>query len=229
MPVLTMIMETFTLKNTARTLLHTYLGEKTGERVLMGKVRRGDGEVIPSVIWFSDLRGSTQLADKLPLPEYLDLLNEYYECVAGSVLDHDGEVLKFIGDGVLAIFPLDTARDEAGACINAITAAREAMRRIDELNVSRRAQGKPPVDFGIGLHPGDIMYGNIGTQERLEFGITGAAANEAARVEGQCKVFEKCLIVSDRVVRNLEGDWQSLGSIDLRGISRPVELFAEPE
>ncbi|MAG95553.1 MAG: adenylate/guanylate cyclase domain-containing protein [Alphaproteobacteria bacterium] len=228
MPTLAMILENQSLRRTARTLLHTYLGATSGQRVLDGSVRRGDGEIIPSVIWFCDLRGSTTLADTLELDEFLGLLNQYFECMAGAVLDHGGEVLRFIGDAVLAIFPISSAAQRPEVCTTAVTAASDAIARLDALNEERREKGGAAIEFGVGLHLGDVMYGNIGTPDRLEFTVTGAAANEAARVESLCKTLGHRFLLSEAVVAYLAGDWLSLGRHSLRGVGAEVEIFALP-
>jgi adenylate cyclase len=182
------------------------------------------------VIWFSDLRDSTAIADSMTRREFLGVLNEFFECTAGAVLAGGGEVLRFVGDAVLAIFPVSPERwSPAQACTAAVEAAREAIARMAKLNTARAARGEHALAFGIALHLGDVLYGNIGTPERIEFSVIGAAANEAARIEGLCKTLGRSLLVSDAVARHLEGDWRSLGEHALRGIGEPIELFTAPE
>ncbi|MGH8692259.1 MAG: adenylate/guanylate cyclase domain-containing protein, partial [Burkholderiales bacterium] len=203
----------------ARNILDAYLGQQAGEKVLAGRIRRGDGEDINAVIWFCDLRDSTPLADSMSRQDFLRLLNEYFECVLGPVLEREGEVLRFIGDAALAIFPVGD--DPGPACAKALAAARDALERMDKLNKKRR----PPLRFGIGLHLGELTYGNIGTPTRIEFTVVGAAANEAARIEALCKQLNVDLLVSDRVARALPGAWKSLGKHNLRGVGDKMELF----
>jgi adenylate cyclase len=203
----------------ARNILDAYLGASAGEKVLQGQIKRGDGEDINAVIWFCDLRDSTPLADSMSRQDFLRLLNEYFECVLGPVQERNGEVLRFIGDAALAIFPVGD--NPAEACARALEAAKEAILRMENLNKTREL----PLRFGIGLHLGDLMYGNIGTPTRIEFTVIGAAANEAARIEALCKQLKVDLLLSQRVVQHLPGAYTSLGKHALRGIGEPIELF----
>jgi adenylate cyclase len=212
------VAEVMAWRRKAQNILETYLGGHAGEKVLAGHIRRGDGEDMHAVIWFCDLRDSTPLADSMRRDEFLRLLNEFFECVLGPVLERQGEILRFIGDAALAIFPV--AADEGDACRRALDAAREAIRRMEAANAAR----KRPLRFGIALHLGDVLYGNIGTPTRLEFTVIGAAANEAARIESLCKVLDAPLLVSGPVARHLAG-CRSLGSHQLRGVGEPMELF----
>ena len=174
------------------------------------------------MIWFCDLRDSTPLADSMGRREFLALLNEYFECVLGPVLERQGEVLRFIGDAALAIFPVDGRPAEA--CAKALAAAQEAHARLDKLNESRT----PPLRCGIGLHLGHLTYGNVGTPSRIEFTVVGAAANEAARIESLCKRLDVDLLVSEEVARALPAAWRSLGAHTLRGVGDKMELFTLP-
>ncbi|MGI9334141.1 MAG: adenylate/guanylate cyclase domain-containing protein [Gammaproteobacteria bacterium] len=228
------IAEIMALRRTAHNLLDTYLGRGTGGRVLSGAIHRGDGDDIRAVIWFCDLRNSTPLAEALGRRRFLTLLNDYLECLGGAVIVNGGEILRFIGDAALAIFPI--ADEKTGgysvqeACTRAVKAAHDAMQRMAALNVRYRESGREPVGFGIGLHVGEVMYGNIGASNRLEFTVIGAAANEAARIEAQCKVHGVSLIVSDGVAKVVPHEWRSLGPHKLAGVGRELELFtvAEP-
>jgi adenylate cyclase len=219
MPPFCRVAEIYALRRQSRNILDAYLGQQAGEKVLAGKIRRGDGEEINAVIWFCDLRDSTPLADSMSKPEFLRLLNDYFECVLGPVQEQQGEVLRFIGDAALAIFPV--SGDPAAACVRALAAARESMARMEKLNAGRAR----PLGFGIGLHLGDVLYGNIGTPTRIEFTVIGAAANEAARIESLCKTLESNLLISERVARHLGGPLRSLGRHALRGVGTPIELF----
>jgi adenylate cyclase len=204
----------------ARNVLDAYLGKQTGEKVLAGQIRRGDGEEIRAVIWFCDLRDSTPLAESMSREAFLRLLNEYFEGVLGPVQERGGEILRFIGDAALAIFPI--GNDPAAvACAKALDAAQESVARMRKLNAARDT----PLRFGIGLHLGLVLYGNIGTPTRIEFTVIGAAANEAARIEGLCKTLQVEVAVSDNVARHLGGRLRSLGRHRLRGVGEPVEVF----
>lgn len=218
-PALARIAEVYAHLRKAHNILNAYLGQHAGEKVLAGQIRRGDGDEIRAVIWFCDLRDSTALADSMSRAEFLSLLNEFFECILGPVLERKGEVLRFIGDAALAIFPVGEAPGEA--CERALAAAGEAMARMDRLNAGRER----PLRFGIGLHLGDVLYGNVGTPSRIEFTVIGAAANEAARIEALCKELGAPLLVSGAVAQHLSGGLRSLGRHRLRGVGESVELF----
>jgi adenylate cyclase len=219
LPYFTRVVEIYGHIRKARNILDAYLGPGAGAKVLAGHIKRGDAQDIDAVIWFCDLRDSTALADSMSRHEFLRLLNDYFECVLGPVLERQGEVLRFIGDAALAIFPVDGRPAEA--CAKALEAAREALSRLEKLNENRT----PPLRCGIGLHLGELTYGNIGTPSRIEFTVVGAAANEAARIESLCKRLEVDLLVSERVARTLQAAWKSLGSHTLRGVGDKMELF----
>ena len=222
LPPFTRLVEIFSNMRKAQNILNAYLGPTAGAKVLAGQIKRGDGQDIDAVIWFCDLRDSTPLADSMSRRDFLALLNEYFECVLGPVLESGGEVLRFIGDAALAIFPVDGKPAEA--CAKAMAAAREALARMDKLNKNRPR----PLRFGICLHLGELTFGNIGTPTRIEFTVIGAAANEAARIEGLCKTLGVDLVVSERVARLLPGAWKSLGAHTLRGVGDKMELFTLP-
>jgi len=222
LPPFTRVAEIYGNMRKAQNILDAYLGPSAGAKVLAGQIKRGDGEDIHAVIWFCDLRDSTPLADSMTRREFLALLNDYFECVLGPVQERKGEVLRFIGDAALAIFPV--GERPAEACARALAAAREALERMNKLNKNRQT----PLRFGIGLHLGELTYGNIGTPTRIEFTVVGAAANEAARIEALCKSLEVDLLVSERVARALPGAWKSLGHHTLRGVGDKMELFTLP-
>lgn len=213
------VVEIYSHMRKAQNILDAYLGPAAGEKVLAGRIKRGDSEDIDAVIWFCDLRDSTALADSMGRREFLALLNDYFECVLGPVLERGGQVLRFIGDAALAIFPVEGKPAEA--CAKALAAAREALARMEKLNQARPR----PLRFGIGLHLGELTYGNVGTPTRIEFTVVGAAANEAARIESLCKHLDADLLVSERVARTLPGAFRSLGSHTLRGVGDKMELF----
>jgi adenylate cyclase len=222
LPPFTRVAEIYGNMRKAQNILDAYLGPNAGAKVLAGQIKRGDGEDIHAVIWFCDLRDSTPLADSMTRREFLALLNDYFECVLGPVQERKGEVLRFIGDAALAIFPV--GERPAEACARALEAAREALERMEKLNKNRDR----PLRFGIGLHLGELTYGNIGTPTRIEFTVIGAAANEAARIEALCKSLNVDLLVSERVVQALPGAWKSLGRHTLRGVGDKMELFTLP-
>ena len=216
----TRMVEIFGNMRKARNILDAYLGPSAGEKVLAGAIKRGDGEEIRAVIWFCDLRDSTPLADSMSREAFLRLLNEYFECVLGPVQERGGEILRFIGDAALAIFPIGS-QPAAVACARALEAAKESISRMQKLNEGRAT----PLRFGIGLHLGLVLYGNVGTPTRIEFTVIGAAANEAARIEALCKHLQVDLVMSEQVVRHLAVQARSLGRHRLRGVGEPIELF----
>lgn len=230
------LLETHAVRRTARTLLQTYLGRCTGEQVLEGRIQRGAGDDIHAVIWFCDLRGSTAMANAMTRQSFLGVLNDFFECTAGAVLDHGGEVLRFIGDASLAIFPTGEALfgvgkrccDAASACHSALAAAEDARGRVKRLNAARGQRGEAPLRFGLALHMGDVTYGNVGVAERLEFTVIGAAANQAARLADLCKDLDQSVLISAEFRRCFPGRLISLGHHTLRDISAREEIFTLP-
>jgi adenylate cyclase len=222
-PALTRIVEIRAAYLRAGNILDAYLGRHAGGKVLQGRIRRGDTETIDAVIWFCDLRDSTSLAETLGPQGFLALLNAYFEAMLDPVMERGGQVLSFIGDAALAIFPIGD--DAAGAASRAVDAAREAMARAGALDAIRGPSGGVPLRFGIGLHAGELLYGNVGTPTRITFTVVGTAANEAARIEAMCKALGESLVVSARVTRLVPASWRSLGAHALRGVGQPMELF----
>jgi adenylate cyclase len=227
--VLGRIYEVHTLQHKAASLLDTYLGPHAGKRVLNGLIRRGDGQNIRAVIWFCDLRGSTPLAQTMSRNDFLACLNEFFDCVAGPVLDHGGQILRFIGDAALAIFPIENEFDEISldaACKSAVAAAHEASPRIESANARREKESVPLLGYGIALHVGDVTYGNIGTGNRLEFTVIGEAANLTARIESMCKLLDQPVLLSAAFAGCDPDRSVSLGRHQLKGIDEPQEIFA---
>lgn len=227
LPLFARLVEVFIQREKSASLLTTYLGGQTGRRVLDGRIRRGDGDDIHAVIWFCDLRRSSALAAGMPRSAFLSHLNAFFDCMAGAVIDHGGEVLRFIGDAALAIFPLD-GETGVDAGRRALQAALEACQRVAAWNAEADARGEPGIGFGIGLHVGDVMYGNIGTETRLEFTVIGAAANEAARIESLCKTLGYPLLLSEDFVAACPHDYLDLGRHELPGTGRTVALYSVP-
>lgn len=227
LPSLGRQLETHAQRVSSLTLLRTYLGDNAGERVMNGLVKRGDGEDLHAVIWFSDLRNSTTFADTLSRETYLAMLNQYFDSVAGAVIEHGGEVLKFIGDAVLAIFAIDDANgSDTAACQRAMMAVRTAQERIAAINRERASAGQQVLAFGTGLHIGNIMYGNIGTAGRLDFTVVGPAVNEAARIEDLCKRLNQPVLASSAFADRVSAGLRSLGRHKLRGVRKQNEIFA---
>jgi len=211
-----------------RGILQAYLGRRSAEKVLGGSVRRGAGEMIEAVIWISDLRDFTALSEALPADQVIMALNDCCSRLVGAVQPLGGEVLKFIGDGLLAIFPL-AERGEQAACAAAIAAVRAARAGMARLDAERSRAGLCPLPFGVGLHLGAVMYGNIGAPDRLDFTAIGPAVNMASRIEEMCRPLSCPVLISQPVAERYTGELAPLGPHRLRGIARPVELFTLPE
>ena len=208
-------------------LLAAYLGADAGKRVHAGAVARGSVESIRAVLWYADIRGFTAIADAAPGLAVIEMLDEIFEILTASLRTRGGQVLKFMGDGMLAIFSFtDAARDET--CGRALDAAVEAMRAIDELNDARRAAGKPVAAVDLALHLGEVLYGNVGATDRLDFTVIGPAVNEAARIEALCEPLGHKVLVSaefaDAVTDNRR--LLPLGRHQLRGVREEREVYA---
>jgi adenylate cyclase len=220
---LTRVAEIRALRRTATNLLNTYVGRQAGERILAGKIRRGFVEEIRATIWLSDMRGFTALSERLPPQNLVDLLNRYFDCQVPTILAHGGEVLKFIGDGLLAIFPLTERDDPQEVCQRTFSCALDARRRIDALN----AQGgsAEPIRFGLALHTGHVMYGNIGGGNRLDFTCIGPAVNLAARLEKVAPQLGQTIVASADFAAHVPGKFKQLGECAVAGFAMPQAVF----
>ena len=222
LPVFSLLLEIHLNRHIAVNLLDTYVGRDAGERILRGQITRGSGQTVRAAIWFCDLRGFTELSERTDRDTLLACLNQYFDCMAKPVEEHGGEILKFIGDAMLAMFPLDTGQ----ACQRALMAALEARAAMDQLNGERAARGEEALGFGIALHAGDVMYGNIGAANRLDFTVVGPAVNLTSRLEKLCRSVEVDLLISDVFAGMCAcADYRSLGMHQLIGIARAVEVF----
>ena len=224
LPVLTLAVKCVSLGRIARTLVETYLGRDAGQRVLAGRIERGVAERIDAVIWFSDLRGVTHITDSAPPHEIIPLLNDYAEAVISSIHDSGGEVLTLIGDGVLAIFRAD---EPARAGNEAVRAAALARQRVVALNAERAADGQPVTEMYLGLHIGEVFYGNVGSAERLDFTVVGPAVNETSRIAAMCRSVDQPVLMSAAFVKAAREArrFVSVGRYALRGVSRAQELY----
>jgi adenylate cyclase len=205
--------------------LNTFHGPLIGARILSGTIKRGAGERLKAALWYSDLRNSTGLADELSVDRFLDLLNTYFDCAAGGVMAQGGQVLDIIGDAILAFFPAEEAGGEAEACSRALDAAIEAHARLAAL----RAAGNQParaIQFRVGVHFGDVVFGNAGTAERLKFGVIGRAVNEVARTVDLAKLLARPIVVSEEAAKRAARPFTDLGLHHLRGIPVPRRLWA---
>ncbi len=226
LPVLSRLFEVFALQDSAATLLSTSLGRRTGHEVLNGLIKRGDGRDIDAAIWLCDLRDSTALSEAMPRDAYLASLNQFFDCMVEPIVEHGGEVLKYIGDAVLAIFPIEKPASPAhDACVRALAAAGGARTRVEALNRARAERGEPALGYGIGLHRGSLTYGNIGSAERLDFTIIGTAVNHVERIEGLTKVLGRPVLISSAFAASYGGPLTSLGRHRLRGVALPQEIF----
>jgi adenylate cyclase len=212
-------------RHVMRSLLTVYLGQNAAARVYSGAFRRGTGETLPCAILFSDMRGFTDFADRRAPAEVVATLDRFFEAVAGPLHEEGGEILKFIGDAVLAIFRVGDESPPSEVCQRALRAGERALAAIDALN----AASEGSLRLGLALHFGEVMYGNIGAQNRLDFTVIGAAVNEASRLEGLCKVVQRPLLASAAFVEALGSSeasrLESVGAHTLKGVGRPVEVF----
>jgi len=226
-PTIALLCKTSYHRLVGETISSTYLGRNPSQAVLDGSIRRGDTQMIEAILWYSDLRGSTNLADRLAERDYIQLLNSYYDCSAGALLAEGGEVLQFVGDAVMAIMPVA----EGGltdACARTLAAARQARARLTATNADLTARGLPAIEFGLGLHVGRLAMGNIGVPERLSFAIVGAAANEVARIEGLTKSLQEPVLVSEHFAAPLALPWRDLGRHTLRGRTEAMGVLGLP-
>jgi adenylate cyclase len=222
---LTRVAEIRALRRTATNLLNTYVGRHAGEQILAGKIRRGHVEAIHAVLWLSDMRGFTARSERLPPQELIDLLNRYFDCQVPAILNHGGEVLKFIGDGLLAIFPLEGDGDDAGdVCRRALVCAREAETCIAALNATS-GDSHEAVRFGLALHVGQVMYGNIGGGNRLDFTCIGPAVNLAARLEKRAASLGRTIVASAEFAAHAPGEFVPLGEFAVAGFAAPQMIF----
>jgi adenylate cyclase len=209
----------------AKSALATYLGAQAGERVLSGQIKRGDGETTRAAIVWGDLRNSTGMAE-LGRQIYIDNLNAFFDATAGAVADAGGEILSFIGDGFLAIFPSGRNQKESSeACKLALSAALEATHRMAEHNRQRAERDEAALGYGLSLHIGNVMFGNVGLAERLSFSVFGSTVNEVARLEALTKKFATPIVASEEFTSYCGGEWQALGSESLRGVKAPMAVF----
>lgn len=222
-PFLALAIKSVALARMTGTLMETYLGRDAGQRVLSGRIVRGIADRIDAVIWFSDLRGFTRITDTAP-EQVIPLLNDYADVIVSAVHEHGGDVLKLIGDGTLAIFTAGTPEDACGAGLAAAMAARQGIAALKE---RRAAKGLPVTEMYLGLHVGEVFYGNVGSRERLDFTVIGPAVNETSRIAAMCRSVEQPMLVSAAFAEagGLKGRLVSVGRYALRGVANPQELF----
>ncbi|MBO0905160.1 adenylate/guanylate cyclase domain-containing protein [Jiella sonneratiae] len=224
LPALSLVSEIRLKNRMARTLLETYVGPHASDEVLAGAITRGSGKTVSAAIMVCDLRDFTRISELWPRDDVIELLNSYFDAICEPIEANGGEILKFIGDGLLAIFPLDRPT----ACDDLLRAVAEARRSMDALNVERAGQGRDVLRYGVGIHLGDVMYGNIGSRRRLDFTVIGPAVNAASRLEGLTKILQRPVLVSRAFAEraSCQTVLESLGSYPLRGLDEAMEVFA---
>jgi adenylate cyclase len=211
------------LRRTAGNLIDTYVGHQTGERILSGKIRRGYVEAIRAAIWLSDMRGFTTLSEQLPPQALIDRLNRYFGAQVPAILGHGGEVLKFMGDGLLAIFPIAGENDADAVCRRTLSCALEVRTGIAEL--PRDADSDDAIRFGLALHVGEVMYGNIGGGNRLDFTCIGPAVNLAARLEKVASKLGETIVASADFAGHFPDEFRRLGEHSVAGFAAPQTVF----
>jgi len=225
-PIFALACKSMILSRISGNIATTYLGQRAGSNVLNGSIRRGDGHHMSAVIWYSDLRNSTMFSESLASDAYFSLLNSFFEATAGPLVTHGGEVLDFIGDAVLGIFPYETESDLRDAAARANAALDDTLSSAREVNAERGKSGLEKFQFGVGLNVGDVKFGNIGIPQRLSFSVIGQAVNEAARIESLTKLLQQPVLAGKRIAQFDESRWRSVGAHKLDGVLDPVELFA---
>jgi adenylate cyclase len=226
LPTLARLIEVIGMRRVSMTLLDTYVGNRAGARILGGQIRRGHTETMRAAIWLSDLRGFTALSDRLPSESVVDILNHYFDCQVPAILQHGGEVLKFMGDGLLAVFPIaEDDADRATVCCHALDAAREASAAVDALRWSDAAGTEERFRFGLALHVGSVLYGNIGGGNRLDFTCIGPAVNLAARLEKIAGRLHRTVVASGTFADATTADWIDLGEFPVAGFARAERVY----
>jgi adenylate cyclase len=222
-PYFALAIKSVSLQRMTSTLMQTYLGRDAGQRVLSGRIVRGVADRIDAAIWFSDLRGFTRITDTAP-EQVIPLLNDYADVIVSAIHENGGDVLKLIGDGTLAIF---TADDREHCCSAALAAAIAAREGVAKLNERRGGNGLPITDMYLGLHVGEVFYGNVGSTERLDFTVVGPAVNETSRIAAMCRSADQPMLVSAAFaeVGAIRKRLVSVGRYALRGVGKPQELF----
>jgi adenylate cyclase len=224
-PALARYCEIVQSRRIATMLLDTYVGNRAGERIMDGQIRRGHTETMHAAIWLSDLRGFTALSDRLPAETVVDILNHYFDCQVAAIREHGGEVLKYMGDGLLAVFPIDEyVGDDQKVCSRVLEAARESRASVDALHYPI-GENIERFRFGVALHVGDILYGNIGGGNRLDFTCIGPAINLAARLEKIASRLRRTVVASEGFAGICSGGWSDLGEFPIAGFSKAQRVF----
>ena len=220
--------EILATRRLALNILETYIGPRTGNRILDGQIQRGDGENITAALWFSDFRNFTHYTETFTLEQMLETLNQYFEIVHDCVENHGGEILRFIGDAMLIVFPVDDSNTLKQACQNALSSAIAAQKSTQAINLQRSDQGKPIIEFGVGLHEGSVMYGNVGAPTRLDFTVMGVAVNRTARLESLTKELNCPLLVSGEFIKQIQTIGVYEGQFPVKGVKSLLEVYSIP-
>ena len=224
-PALARVIEIIQWRRTSSLLLDTYVGNRAGERILKGQIRRGHTETMDAAIWLSDLRGFTALSDRLPAETVVDILNNYFDCQVAAIRAHGGEVLKFMGDGLLAVFPIDEyVGDVRQVCSHVLDAARESRASVEAMHYPI-GETVERFRFGVALHVGRILYGNIGGGNRLDFTCIGPAVNLAARLEKIAGKLNRTVVASEGFAGVCAGGWDDLGEFPIAGFSKAARVY----
>jgi adenylate cyclase len=217
--------EIFAMRRTATALLDTYVGNRAGERIWAGQIRRGHAEAMQAAIWLSDLRGFTALSDRLAARTVVEILNQYFDCQVPAIRKHGGEILKFMGDGLLAVFPIAKDGGDLGAvCARVLEAAREARASVEAMRYPA-GEGDERFRFGVALHIGEILFGNIGGTSRLDFTCIGPAVNLAARLEKIAGKLSRTVVASAAFAGVSRDGWTELGEFPIAGFSKTQRVF----
>ena len=220
------IIEVYSLRHLSKSLMNTYVGKRTGEKVLSGMIQRGDADTLHAALWFSDLRDFTQLTENLPAQQVLEMLNEYFGFVAAAVTARGGEIMRFIGDAMLIVFPIDGDMCQRTACNAAIDSAIDAQSTLASLNHRRRRHGEPEIKFGVGLNVGEVVYGNVGAPDRLDFTVMGPAVNRTARLESLTKTLGNNILFSQQFAELIDTPSTYLGMHKMKGIAATQAVYA---
>jgi adenylate cyclase len=223
---MSVVCDSFMQRALMRHLLNVYLGPSAGPKVLAGQIRRGTGQELTAVLWSSDLRGFTTRSDRLPGQRMVAILNALFDAQATAIHAHGGEILKFMGDGLLAIFPIDGSAQVDDAAHDAMAAAMQGVDAVHRLVDDPSMSDEPPLQIVVALHPGTVIYGNVGASDRLDFTVIGPAVNLVSRVEAVAKALDEPIVVTDEFAQAYRGSLRSLGIHRFRGVADPRELFA---
>jgi adenylate cyclase len=223
--MLALAIKSASLARIAGTIVETYLGRDPGRRVLEGRIARGIADRIDAVLWFSDLRDYTRITDNAAPEEIIPMLDDYADAIISVIHEHEGDVLKLMGDGILALY---TSEERSHACQAALASAVAARDAVAVVNSERQKEALPTTDMYLALHVGEVFYGNIGSKDRLDFTVVGPAVNEVSRIAAMCRSLDQPLLVSSAfagAIGELRRRFVSVGRYALRGVGRPQELF----